>query len=384
MSLARVVITAVVLEKRPKSEVARDYGVSRRWIQRLCQRYAEEGEAALEPRSRRPRRSPTRTSVLVEDEIVRLRKQLCAKGLDAGAATIQVHLERAGWFPAPSLATIWRILTKRGFVTPQPHKRPRSSFVRFEADLPNERWQADITHWVIAGGREVEIFNQLDDHSRLCVGSDARWVFSSPDVVESFTRAAADHGLPKGYLTDNGAVFTGAYRSMSLVAFERTCLERGVVLRHSRPYHPQTCGKVERFHQTLKKWLARQPRARSIPQLQRQLDEFREYYNDIRPHRSLKRRTPRTAYEARPKATPSGSLTAGHFRARHDVVDTSGTVTLRYASRLHHIGLGRRFSGQPVLVLVHDLHVRVLGKDGELIRDFTLDPTRDYQRVGMV
>jgi transposase InsO family protein len=383
MALARVVILSVTVEGRSKSEVARDFGVSRRWVQKLCTRYATEGEAALEPRSRRPRRSPKRTSVLVEDAIVELRKDLEQQGLDAGAATIRTHLEREGVDP-PSVATIWRVLSRRGFVTPQPHKRPRSSIIRFQAVQPNERWQADVTHVALRGGREVEVLNQLDDHSRLLVGSDARSTFRSIDVVECLGAAVEHYGAPKGYLTDNGGIFTGAYRGLAFVAFERELIDRGIEHRHSRPYHPQTCGKVERFHQTVKKWLDKQPRARSVVQLQDQLDEFRSYYNEVRPHRALRQRTPLEAFEALPKAVPAdGPLAVGHFRVRHDVVSSNGTVTLRYASRLHHVGLGRVHVGRRVLILTHDLRVRVLDEEGAVIRNFTLDPSKNYQRLEM-
>jgi transposase InsO family protein len=147
----------------------------------------------------------------MEDEIVTLRKRLLDEGLDGGAHTISFHLIR-GHGTSPSVATIWRVLSRRGFVTPQPHKRPRSSFVRLEADHPNERWQADITHWKLAGRAEVEILNVIDDHSRFLVASEARAVFKAVDVVATFHGAAAAHGLPASLLTDNGAVFTAASR----------------------------------------------------------------------------------------------------------------------------------------------------------------------------
>lgn len=201
MSLARVLITSVVLEGQTKSAVATKYGVSRRWVQQLCRRFEEEGEAAFEGRSRRPHVHPGRIEASVEDEIVALRKDLSSKGLDAGAATIAYHLDQAG-LVVPSVSTIWRVLSRRGFVVPQPHKRPKSSIVRFCAEQPNERWQADITHWQLAGGKEVEIFNQLDDHSRLLVGSDVRSTFRSIDVVECFGAATSVYGVPAGYLTD--------------------------------------------------------------------------------------------------------------------------------------------------------------------------------------
>jgi len=379
MGMAELVVTAVVFEGRSKSAVARDYNLSRRWVITLVQRYLAEGDAALQPRSRRPRRSPNRTPVAVEDEIVRIRKELNRAGHEAGAATIAAHLERRHGH-APAVSTIWRILTDRGFVTPQPHKRPKSSYVRFEADQPNERWQTDITHWVLADGTDVEICNIVDDHSRLCIASVARAVFKATDVDAVFGDAADTYGFPASVLSDNGAVYTGRYRHTARVALELTLNARGIAFRHSRPYHPQTCGKVERFHQTLKRWLSTRPQVSSVQGLQRQLDAFREYYNSVRPHRALGRRTPQEAYDARPKAAPAGvPLDDAHYRVRHDTIDTNGKVTLRYGARLHHIGVGRRYKGRHVLVLVKDRHVRITTTDGELLRDFQLDPARDYQ-----
>jgi transposase InsO family protein len=380
VSLGRLVVTAVKELGRPKAEVAREFGVSRRWVHELVKRYETEGRAGLEPRSRRPLRSPHRTSAELEDEIVELRKRLMDEGLDAGAHTIAFHLERrVGDAPAPS--TIWRVLSRRGFVTPQPQKRPRSSFIRFEADMPNERWQADVTHWVIAGGAEIEILNIIDDHSRLAVASHARTITKGGDVVASFHQAFAVHGFPASVLTDNAAVFSGASRGGGRCAIEVELGGLGIAHRHSSPYHPQTCGKVERFHQTQKRWLAKHPAASEVEALQEQLDRFRGYYNAERPHRALHRRTPLEAFQARPKATPRlpGFVVPVHYRVRKDRVDATGKITLRYNSRLHHIGLGRRHARRRVLVLVADLHVRVLTEDGELLRDLTLDPTRSYQ-----
>jgi transposase len=246
--------------------VARDYGLSRRWVHELVHRYQAEGEVGLQPRSRRPRASPHYIPAALEQEIVEFRKQLAEEGLDAGAHTIAVHLQRRhGTCPAPS--TIWRVLSRRGFVTPQPQKRPRSSFVRFEADQPNERWQADVTHWSLADGTDVEILNVLDDHSRLLVGSDARAVFKAADVVACFHRAAATWGFPASVLTDNGAVFTARPRGGGRCAIELECDRLGIRMVHSTPYHPQTCGKVERFHQTLKRYLAKKPRVSTLREL---------------------------------------------------------------------------------------------------------------------
>jgi transposase InsO family protein len=263
MGMPQLVVTAVLVEGRSRSEVARDYGVSRRWVITLVQRYLAEGEAGLEPRSRRPLRSPTRTADALEDEIVAIRKDLDRHGHEAGAATIAAHLTRRHG-ASPAVSTIWRILTARGFVTPQPHKRPKSSYVRFEAA---QRWQTDVTHWPLADDTDTEICNWLDDHSRYCLASTATRRFTAPTIDDGYRALATEYGDPAGVLTDNGAVFTGRFRGGGRVMLEVTLHARGVLLSHSRPYHPQTCGKVERFHQTQKKWLANQPMAASLTDL---------------------------------------------------------------------------------------------------------------------
>jgi transposase InsO family protein len=385
MSLARVVITAVVLEGRSKSEVARDYGVWRVWVQKLVKRYAVEGAAAFEPHSRRPHGNPRRVvDAAMEEGIVSLRKQLNEAGLDAGAETIAYHLRAQLGAEAvvPSVATIWRTLSRRGFVVPQPHKRPRSSWRHFAAELPNELWQADVTHWRLTRGREVEILNIIDDHSRLLVASTARTVFKTTDVVADLHTAMNEYGRPERMLTDNAALFTGHYRGRGWVAFERELVALGIALSHGKPYHPQTTGKVERLHQTLKNWLAKQPTAATVADLQAQLDAFREYYNTIRPHRALDRRTPAQAWNGRPRAIPArqGIRISEHFRVRRDRVDKDGKLTIRHASRLHHIGIGHTRRGTRVLILARDLNLRVIAEeDGQLIRELILDPTRDYQ-----
>jgi transposase len=211
MGLERYVVDAVVLEGRSPSEIARRHGISRSWLYRLLERYREGGYAALAPRSRRPHSCSHQTGPELEAAIVALRAELSAAGHDAGPATIVHHLGRR-FSAAPSAATVWRILRRHGLITPQPHKRPRSSFVRFEAALPNELWQADTTHWRLADGSDVEILNLIDDHSRLLLASDVFRTVKGADVVRTFLAAADTYGAPAGLLTDNGAVFTGGPR----------------------------------------------------------------------------------------------------------------------------------------------------------------------------
>jgi transposase InsO family protein len=385
MSKTQLVITGVVLEGRSKSEVARDYDVSRYWVQQLVKRYETEGAAAFEPHSRRPHHNPRALGDTIEDKIVRLRKTLAKAGYDAGAATIAGHLARdPAVTKVPAVSTIWRILARRGFITPQPQKRPRSSWKRFEAQQPNERWQADVTHWLLADHTEVEILDVIDDHSRLGIASIARPVTTGPDVVDTVTAAFAQWGTPASVLTDNGAIFTAKQRGDGRTALQILLGELGIKYSNSRPYHPQTCGKVERFHQTIKKHLRALPPVATINELQRQIDDFLVYYNTVRPHRALRRRTPLEAFNDRPNAFPSGYQIPPHYRVRHDKIDAGGVITIRYNSRLHHIGLSKHLRGTKVTVLIDDRDIRVLNRDtGQLIRKLILDPTRDYQPRGV-
>ena len=377
MGLARYVVDAVVLEGRSPTEIARLHRISRSWLYVQLARYREGGYAALEPHSRRPRTSPGRTSPALETAIVALRAELAAAGHDCGPATIAHHLARR--YPdAPSPATVWRILRRHDLITPQPHKRPRSSFVRFEAALPNELWQADTTHWRLADGTDVEILDVVDDHSRLLLAADAFRTVKAADVVHTFRAAAARHGLPAALLTDNGAVFAGRPRG-GKVLLESELERLGIAAKHSTPNHPQTCGKVERFHQTLKRYLARQPPAGSLSILQLQVDGFRAYYNAERPHRALRGATPAAVFERRIKARPALDRTPTWFRVRQDRVSKAGNVTVRYLSRLRHIGVGRAHAGKEVRLLIADDHVRVVGADGSLLRELILDADRDYQ-----
>lgn len=388
MSKARLVITAVVVEGRSQSEVARAYGVSQPWVSRLVARYRAEGDAAFTPRSRRPARSPSATDPEVVELVLRLRKQLDEQGLDAGAHTICWHLaeHHRHVSPTPSVSTVWRLLARHGLITPAPGKRPRSSYTRFEAELPNQMWQTDFTHYRLATGTDVEVLNFLDDHSRYLLACIAARRVTGALVVETFRAAVSAHGAPASVLSDNGMVFTtrfagGRARAKTRNGFETELAALGIEQKNSTPNHPQTCGKVERLHQTQKRWLGAQlEQPASVAALQALLERFTTDYNTRRPHRSLARRTPLAAYLARPKATPTGLDSPADLRVRRDRVDTSGVVTLRFHGRLHHIGIGRAHARTHVLLLVHDRDIRVVNATtGELIRELVLDPSRDYQ-----
>jgi transposase InsO family protein len=403
MSKARLVITALFVEGLTASEVAARYGVHRAWVYKLKARYEAEGETALEPRSRRPKTTPTETPRATVELVLRLRKQLTDAGLDAGADTIGWHLTHQHRVSV-SRATINRILTREGVVTPDPSKRPKSSYIRFEADQPNECWQSDFTHYRLTRsdgtpGHDTEIITWLDDHSRYALDVSAHVRVTAAIVLATFRRAGDLHGYPASTLTDNGMVYTvrlaGQGRQGGRTALETELRRLEITQKNSRPNHPQTCGKTERFQQTMKKWLRAHPdQPTNLAELQTLIETFRDEYNHRRPHRSLEHRsTPATAYQARPKATPTDSRGTGsrttdpdrdtHDRVRRDKINKAGTVTLRVAGQLRHIGVGRTYAGTYVYLLIQDLDVRVVdAATGELLRELTIDPRRDYQPTG--
>ena len=383
MSRARLVITAVVLEGRSVREVATAYGVSRSWIHELVARYRVEGDAAFEPRSRRPLTRPDATPDSTVQLVLTIRQQLTHKGFDAGPDTIAWHLEHHHHITL-SRATAYRILRRANTITPEPRKKPRSSYIRFQAEQPNETWQADFTHWQLANGTDVEILCWLDDHSRFALSVTAHLRVTGLIARDTFRAIIATHGEPFSTLTDNGMVFTTRFsggkggRNM----FEAELVQRRIIQKNSRPNHPTTCGKVERFHDTLKRHLRSQPNATTISELQHQLDTFINDYNHHRPHRSLPQRaTPATTYTTRPKATP-GQDHDPHYRVRHDRIHT-GRVSLRLNGQMHHIGLGRTLDGTRVILLIQDLDIRVIhATTGEIIRTLTINPDVRYHGTG--
>lgn len=198
MSTRRLVITAV-LSGRSQSDVARDYAVSQGWVSRLLARYHQDDEAAFEPRSRRPNASPNVTSAATVGLIVELRQQLTGQGLDAGPDTIVWHLAHHHGVTV-SRATVARHLTAQGLVTPQPEKRPKSSYIRFAADLPNECWQADFTHYRLTdpdgtAGADIETLSWIDDHSRYALSVTAHVRVTGAIVVDTFRATTANHSV---------------------------------------------------------------------------------------------------------------------------------------------------------------------------------------------
>lgn len=356
------------------SALCAELEISRQTLYKYRRRFADEGAAGLVERSRRPHSSPALMSAAVEDEIVRLRKSLV---VDNGAQAIRYHLERrAGELGAvPSVASIHRALVRRGMVTPQPKKRPRSAWRRFVWPRPNDAWQVDATAWALADGREVWIMDILDDHSRVLIAAHVCSGPTSQGAWGAFAAGVARWGIPAHVMSDNGMCFTLRFRNAE-ADFERQLRAMGIKHLPSSPAHPQTCGKLERSHQTTKRWLATQPPARTPAQLQRQLDTWLEHYNHHRPHSALRGRTPADAWAATERAQP-GPPIPGARRASLHRVDSEG----RIAWNRYMIRLERRLAGQQVLAVANDLHVVVHGQQG-ILRELDINPNRRYQPSG--
>ena len=383
-SKARLVVAAVVVQGRSPSAVAKEYGVARSWIYTLVARYRAEGDKAFEPRSRRPHTSPNTTDTATIALILELREQLTTAGLDTGPATICWHLEHHHQINIHT-TTVYRILQRSGLITAEPKKRPKSSYIRFEADQPNETWQSDFTHYRLSDGTDIEILTWLDDHSRYALRITVHKPVTAKIVLNEFRAACNEHGNPLSTLTDNGMVYTVRFATGhgGRTGFETELARLGIRQKNSRPNHPTTCGKVERFQQTLKRWLRSQPQPETIEQLQDLVETFRTIYNTQRPHRSLPHQaTPATIYTTHPKATPAGQHDT-HYRVRHDRVDTTGKVTLRLNNRLHHIGIGRTHARTHITMLIDDLHIIIINATtGEKLRELTINTNQDYQPTG--
>jgi transposase InsO family protein len=379
ISRARVAVLQIVSKQLSVTEAAAQHGFSRRHLHRLLARYRDGGLDALEPRSRRPKTHPSATTEQVRARVIELRAELVRSGSDAGPVTIAWHLEQEG-LKAPAPSTISRILTAAGVVVPEPRKRPRSSYIRFEAAQPNETWQSDVTHWRLADARDVEILNWLDDHSRYLLSITAHLAVGGDDVVRTFLATIDQHGVPASTLTDNGRIYTARFGG-GRNAFEYLLPVLGVCQKNGSPGHPQTQGKIERFHQTLKRRLAAQPAARTLPELQRQLDNFREHYNEHRPHRALQRNTPGHAYRTTPKALPADGRAPGHHRLRYDRLDNNGRMTFRRAGKMHHLGIGAPHARTRVLAIADDHHVTVTDlATGEVLSTHLIQPDKNYWR----
>jgi len=363
MSVRRLIVE-VELDGLNVRRFCAEHGVSTWFFYALRRRFAAEGAAGIEPRSRAPHRVANRTPDAVEDAIVVLRKELLDAGLDAGAGTIWFHLHQRDVAVVPSESTIWRVLSRRGFVVADPSKAPRRAARSFAAARANECWQTDDTAWSLADGTGVKIVNVIDDCTRVAIASHAAPQATASAVFGAFIAGAGEWGWPEWVLCDNAK----AHRHGLTTALNAL----GIRVGHSRPYHPQTCGKVERFHQTLQRYLRAHDAASSLTELQDHLDAFRDVYNHRRPHRALGRKIPAQVWNATPKSGPDPHQLDTPTQIHRVRVAANGTLS---AGRRWRITIGSAYANTTadVIITATRCHVFI---DGHLARQLTLDPTR--------
>jgi transposase InsO family protein len=351
----------------------RELGISPPTFYKYAARFDADGVEGLLERSRRPAGSPAQTPATVEDEIVRRRKELTDQGWDAGAVSIYHRMQRAGQSP-PSARTIHRVLVRHGLVTPTPAKRPRSSYQRFEYPRTNDCWQIDATECVLADGTTAVVFHLIDDCSRKSLRSVAAAAETSEAAVRCVMQAIDQHGIPAMFLSDNGAAFSAKCRGGE-ADLERALRALGVNVVTSSPYHPQTCGKNERFHQTYKRWLARRPPPHTVADLQTLSDRFDLLYDSERPHSALGGATPDEVWAARDRCPPPTAPTDPSTRINAVTVSSRGAVAV---GGRYEIQVGREWQGVTVTIIATGDHIRIIYKR-QLIRDLTIDPNRRYQ-----
>jgi transposase InsO family protein len=357
------------------SAYCRDNQISRQTFYKWRRCFREQGLAGLQERSRRPKSSPGQTPAWAEDAVLRKRKQLREQGRDHGPQSIVWALHREDMAGVPSRSTVWRILTRHGMIVPQPRKRPKSATKRFTFSRPNECWQSDWTQWTLANGSPVAIAGTLDDHSRYLPALRAGPGDATGELVWSVMVAGiTECGIPSMSLTDNGFVYTGKWRGFE-AAFEANLRALGTVTINSTPFHPQTCGKIERFWQTLKKWLRAQQVPATVDELNELLEQFRGYYNHHRPHRALRGSTPAEAFQATHKARPAQRpLPQPVFVNRQIVSPASGNLTVGP----YLVNVGRRWSGHTCDTICDGDYI-VIFSGTTIVRELTADPNHRYQ-----
>jgi transposase InsO family protein len=357
-------------------------GVDRRTFYRHRARARAEGQ--WRPRSRAPKTIPHATPEPVVAEIVRLRHVLAP---DHGAEFIRDALAEiaatTGWaargWPVPSRATVNRVLARHGLLESNPRKRPRSSWRRFCYARPRDCYQIDATETALADGAKVVVFDVLDDCSRTLVACRAAASETTLAAIDAITAAFAEFGPPAIVLSDNGSAFTARLRhdNAGPTRFALTVTGAGARLIHSSPYHPQTCGKVERHHQTLKKWLTQRPAPTTLPELQTLLDTYREYYNTRRRHSAIGRHTPHQAWhQAQTHGGPGHLPTQTDATLHHLTVDATGNL---YLGSNYRLRIGPHHARHTITIIRDGDRVTAYTNNGDPIGHLHLNHTKTYQ-----
>jgi len=365
-----------------------EHSISRKSFYVLRKRAAADGPAAvLEPRSRRPQSSPSKLSDEVKNQALQVRAALEASGLDHGPISVHDKMHAMGLPQVPSMASLARIFREAGVARVEPRKKPRSAWRRFVYPAPNACWQLDATDYVLTRGRKCVIFQLIDDHSRYAVASHVGWGETSEAAITVFDKGVAAHGVPQRLLSDNGVALNPSRRGYLGQLVEHVG-GLGVEAITGKPHKPTTQGKNERFHQTLFRYLDKQPLADTLAELQAQIDAFDHIYNTERPHQGLPGRvTPTTAWKAtekaeapRPKPEVPFFVETARKRFRPAPVPTNlpagtrvkkltsaGTFMLAKVTYM----VGGQHSFQQVLVIIDGGKIAVADLEGEILIEHT-------------
>jgi len=299
-------VLAVVQDGWRVSEVARRLGVSRQSVHAWIARYEAGGLPALADRSHRPSSCPHQTPAETEAQICELRRQHPGWG----PRRIQHQLGRLGLDPVPSRSAVYRCLKRHGLVELRRRRRRRDEFRRWERARPMQLWQMDVMGGVLLhDDTECKVVTGVDDHSRFCVAAGLVTRATSKAVCAVLSAALHRYGIPDEILTDNGKVFTGRFGPQPVeVLFDRICRENGISHRHTAVRSPTTTGKIERFHQSLRKEFLADRSFPSLEHAQAELDEWVSDYNTSRPHQALEMATPADRFRLAPISVDAASV----------------------------------------------------------------------------
>jgi transposase InsO family protein len=299
-------VLAVVQDGWKVTEVAERLGVSRQSVHAWIARYEQGGLAALADRSHRPAACPHQIPAEVEALICELRREHPGWG----PRRIEHQLAKRGLEPVPGRSSIYRCLRRHGLVELRRRRKRREQFRRWERERPMQLWQMDVMGGVeLLDGTECKVVTGVDDHSRFCVAAGVVTRATSKAVCEVLVASLRRYGIPDEILTDNGKCFTGRYGPHPVeVLFDRILRENGISHRHTAPRSPTTTGKVERFHQSLRREFLEGKVFASAEQAQTELDAFIAEYNTTRPHQSLDMATPAERFRLLPVSTDAASI----------------------------------------------------------------------------